>query len=569
MRTTAGVRTSAPRLVVAALALLAVVALRWPDVLRAPFVNDDFLFLDRTRAASLPSLWGFDGLAFHWWRPWSRETHYWAVQGLAGANPAVFHAVNAALWLAVVALFWAFVRRIAGGRAAAWAAAACASLAAWSLPLLWVAGVQDLWMLVWSLAALLAWSADRRALALGGYAMALLSKETAALLPAVLLAHDVLLARRPWREAIARALPFAVVALAWGALHPRLGGQLWRPVTLEHVDDPTRLSPPVAFARGLLVALNLDRVPVPMPDWGAIAFPALALAGALLVLAGALRPENEAPAPHPRAAVTRFALAWAAVGVAPLLLPGLGFHAYYASFAALGVLLALGAWAGGNAAVAGVTLALLAVLGTARDRTPSLDWGDAMYQRRAAALNAAMRDDLLRKLPEPGAHARIFFVRVPDRIGLVQGDAPALRVWYGDSTLRGGFYSAYRPRAAGEPRGADYFFRHDSLAGWVRVHAGEENLEAELALNPRWVTDHRSLAAAFVAAGDYAAAATEHEKIAGVLAASSDAAFDAAASWAAAGDTRRAMQWASEAARRPDARPEVVQAAREAGLLPR
>ena len=560
---------TAPRFVAAVAALLAVVALRWPDALRAPFVNDDFLFLDRTRAASLPSLWGFDGLAFHWWRPWSRETHYWAVQALAGANPAVFHAVNAALWLAVVALFWAFTRRVAGGRAAAWATAACASLAAWSLPLLWVAGVQDLWMLAWSLAALLAWSADRRALALAGYAMALLSKETAALLPAVLVAYDLLLARRSWREVAARVAPFAAVALVWAGLHPRLGGQLWHPVVLERVDDPTRLSPPLALARGLLVALNLDRVPAPIPDWSAIVFPALALAGALVVLAGALRPDGEDAAPHARGAVLRFSLAWAAVGVAPLLLPGLGFHAYYASFAALGVLLALSCVAGTNAAVTAVTLALLAVLGVARDRTPSLDWGDAMYQRRAAVWNAAMRDDLLKKLPRPGAHARVFFVRVPDRIGLVQGDAPALRVWYGDSTLRGGFYSTYRPRAAGEPAGQDYFFRHDSLGGWVRVRAGDENLAEELAFNPRWETDHRTLAAAFVNAGDYASAAMEHAKIAMVLEGSSDAAFDSAALDAAAGDTARALQWAREAARRPDARPEVVRAAREAGLLPR
>lgn len=562
-------RVTAPRLVAAVAALLAVVALRWPDALRAPFVNDDFLFLDRTRAASLPSLWGFDGLAFHWWRPWSRETHYWAVQAIAGANPAVFHAVNAALWVAVVALFWAFARRVAGGRAAAWAAAACASLAAWSLPLLWVAGVQDLWMLAWSLAALLAWSADRRALALGAYALALLSKETAALLPAALLAHDVLLARRSWRECATRMAPFAVVALAWAGLHPRLGGRWWHPVVLEHVDDPTRLSPPLALARGLLVALNLDRVPAPLPDWSAIAFPSLALAGALVVLAGALRPEGEDTPAHANGAVLRFSLAWAAVGVAPLLLPGLGFHAYYASFAALGVLLALAPWAGAHAAVTTVTLALLAALGVARDRTPSLDWGDAMYQRRAAVWNAAMRDDLLKKLPRPGAHARVFFVRVPDRIGLVQGDAPALRVWYGDSTLRGGFYSAYRPRAAGEPAGEDYFFRHDSLGGWVRVHAGDENLAEELAFKPRWETDHRTLAAAFVNAGDYAAAAKEHAKIAMVLENDSDAAFDAAASWAAAGDTARALQWAREAARRPNARPDVVRAAREAGLLPR
>jgi hypothetical protein len=340
-------------------------------------------------------------------------------------------------------------------------------------------------------------------------------------------------------------------------------------VVLERVDDPTRLPPLAALARGALVAANLDRVPAPLPGWSAAFAPALALFGALLVLAGALRPAQVAALPHAPRAIVLFGLAWAGEGLAPLLLPGLGFHAYYALFGALGLLLAASAFVGTRTPLVAATLAALALLGTARDRTPSLDWGDAMYQRRASAWHARMRDDLLRQLPAPGRHARLYFVRVPDRVGLLQGDAPALRVWYGDSTLRGGFYSAYRPRAAGAPAGADYFFRLDTLSGWVRVHPGPEDVGAALAGNPRWVTDHEALAAAFSTAGDFAAAAAEHAKLAQARPQLSEPAFDAAAAYALAGDEQAALRWASEAARLTDARPELVQAAREAGLLPR
>ncbi|MFN8586498.1 MAG: hypothetical protein U0704_01765 [Candidatus Eisenbacteria bacterium] len=556
----------------AAAALLAVLVLRWPDALHTPFLNDDYLFLDRTRDAALPALWGFGDLAFHWWRPWSRETHYWALQEVAGANAAAFHAANAVLWCAVLAAWWAVARRVAGAHAAAWAVAACAALAAWSLPLLWVAGVQDLWMLLWSLLAMLAWGADRRAPALACWVLAMLSKETAAPLPAVLLAYDLMLEQRRARVALRRIAPFVALALVWAIAHPRLGGVLLRDVVVEHAHDPTRLSPGLALLRGKLVALNADRWPDPVHGWAALAGPALALTVALVVLAGALRgvpAARRAPAPFARADVARFALAWAVAGLLPLLLPGLRFHAYYAAFAAFGVLLLVAPVLGAHAGVAAGSLAVLALLGTARDATPSHDWGEAAYQRRAAGFHRALRNDLLRKLPEPGAHARLYFVRVPDRVGLVQGDTPALRVWYDDPTLSGGFYSAYAPRVTGAPAGRDWFFRLDSLAGWIEVRAGAEDVLAAMAANPRWRTDHRTLAAMFAAAGDFTAAAIEHAKLAEALPLSSDDAFDAAAAWSAAGDSARALAWACTAAARPGARPELVAAAHDAGLLPR
>ena len=550
------------RLAAAASALLAAFQFRWGDALRLPFINDDFLFLDKTRAASLPSLWGFDRLAFHWWRPWSRETHYWAVQRLAGADPAVFHAVNAALWISILAVYWALVRRSAGAAAAGWALAAAAAMAAWGLPLLWVAGVQDLWMLLASLLALHAWASDRRGLAALAYAVALLSKETAALLPVVLFAWDVLLAQRRPREAMVRLLPLAAVAVLWAGLHPRLGGQFWQHVNLERAADTSRLSPLGALRRALLVPFNLDLWPGIGMDWKRGLGTGIVVAGTLLAMFWFLRPPgNPSPDTARARAHLRLGGVWALMGFAPLLLPGLGFHAYYTLFGSLGILFACAPFLCRNPWLASVSIAVLALLGGVRDHAPTLDWGDAPYQRRAGALLQSMRVDLLAKLPSPAPHTRFFFVRVPDRVGFLAADAPALRVWYADPTVSGGYYSAYAPRAAGTPAGEDRFFRLDSLAGWIPVIAGGEDVPAALAANPRWERDHLALGQAFAAAGDWRAAATEYEKLARAFPANPSHAFDTAASWSEAGDLTAAYRWLVEAARRPGATHEMRAAA--------
>lgn len=548
------------RLAAAAGALLVAFQLRWGDSLKLPFINDDFLFLDRTRAASLPALWGFEGLAFHWWRPWSRETHYWAVQRLAGADAAVFHAVNAALWIGVLVAFWALVRRTSGGRAAAFALAGAAAMSAWGLPLLWVAGVQDLWMLLASLLTLHAWASGRRGWAALGYALALMSKETAALLPVMLGVWDIALGRQPWRRALLRLAPVLAIGVVWAGLHPRLGGQWWHPQSLEPTVDDSRLPPLVALARALGVAVNLD------VGWaGAFEVRRALLIGAtsgiaLTILHALLRPAP-APAPAGRLAVAACGAVWALLGFAPLLLPGLGFHAYYALFGALGVWFAIAAFAPPRAELASAVILALALLGGIRDHVPSLDWGDAPYQRRAGAFLEGMRADLVRKVPAPAPHTRFYFVRVPDRVGFMAGDGPALRVWYGDPTLQGGFYSAYRPRPAGASAGVDRFFRLDSLSGWVEVIRGAEPLAPALAANPRWELDHLALGQALAAGGDWAAAAGEFEKLARAFPANASHAFDAAVSAGQAGDLGRAYEWLAEAARRPGATAEMLAAA--------
>jgi hypothetical protein len=266
--------------------------------------------------------------------------------------------------------------------------------------------------------------------------------------------------------------------------------------------------------------------------------------------------------------VGALALAWWGCGTLPLLLPGLGWHAYYAQFAALGAWLGLGRLlARPNPFTLGL-LIVLAAIGAGRAATPSEDWGEAAYQRRAGAFVREIRDRLLGAYPRMEPHARLWFVRLPNNVGFLAGNGPVVRVWYQDPTLEAGYYSAYRARAEGEPAGPDHFFRMDEAGQFMEVKqsaADDTSAAAALAderVNPRFRTDRLALATALAQGSDWRGAAAEFRRLAIAYPESSGFAFDAATAYMQAGDTVTALQWFREAARRPGAPPEVVEAAR-------
>ncbi len=551
--------------------LAAVAAFRWSDAPRLPFLNDDYLFLDKAARTSFFDLWGFRELAFHWWRPWSRELHYWALSRAFGAHEPAFHVANALLWLAALGLYAALARRAVGGRAAVVATLGAAAMAAWDLPLLWAAGAQDLWMIAWSLAALLAWASDRRAWAALAFALALASKETAALLPVVAIAWDVGVARRAPVAALRRAWPLALLTLAWAAVHPVLGGRLWQGAFTPLPPSPAAIPAWLVPLRAVGLLASADAWPAPQAGWPVAllrgAGPALLLAGAAWWTARreAARTTRDVHGTSMRA-LAALAAAWAAAGWAPLLQPGLGWHAYYGLFGALGAWLLMGAWLAKRPAVAGAAVAAVALLGAARADTPSADWGDAWYQRRAGYFVARMRDHLRALHPSWPAHSRLWFSELPNNVGFLSGDGPALRVWYADPTLRAGFQSAWRPRAAGESAGEDYFFRADSLRGWIEMRTGAEDAALAERENPRWSEDQQSLATLLLERGDAPRAAAMYRKVADARPRDAEPAYNVGVAMLAAGDTLRASQWFAEAARRPDVNARVRAAAREAGL---
>lgn len=499
--------------------LAAFLAVQYPDAPAIPFTNDDYIFLDKTRTASFASLWGFEGLTFHYWRPWSRELHYWAVQRAFGAREWPFHLANLALWIGVIAAYFALARRLAGARAAAVATAGVVAMASWAVPVLWVAGVQDLWMMLWALLSLGAFVRGANAFAIAAFALALLSKETAAVVPAVALAHAIVIERRRMPDALRRTAPLWAVTLVWAAVHPLLGGRLWTGLEPETIPG---LHPPflTLVLRCVLALASLDVWPA--PDRASFAWRALLgaalMAGFVLWMSRRPAPAAHEPAaagaradaPSARRGLIAFAAAWAVIGWLPVLMPWLGWRAYYSLIGAFGAWLAIAVLLAPHLRAAAAVVAIAAAIGAAAADTPSRDWSTAWYRRRAGAFLAFMRDDLKRKAPAPPPHTRMFFSGVPNDVGFVTRGAPALRQWYGDGTLSGDFLGDYAARTADAPPGEDWFFRYDSLGGWVSIvpepPAAARGLTAE--------ADQRDVAAALVRSREWASAARRWERLA-------------------------------------------------------
>lgn len=539
---------------------------------RVPFINDDYVFLDLTRAMPWRGVWAPHLLwVGRYYRPWSRELHYWTLQHLFGVREGPFHGASFALWLGVLLLYYLLVRRLAGTRAAGVATAGAAALAAWGLPVVWAAGAQDLWMLLFAVASLLLFVQGRALPAALAYALALLSKETAALLPVIALAFAVLVGRRPFREGLRRAAPLFVVGAVWAALHPQLGGRLWHLSEWPAVRGETG---PLRAALGTLLAVvNLDGLPRPEFGWrgpllvgapGALALAALAW----WALRAPREPETDTGA-GPRLAAA--AGVWAVTGWLPLLLPSIGWHAYYGLFGMLGAWLLLGTLLARRRALVLGLVAALALLRATQAATVSRDWGDEWYQRRAAEFIGFMRHDLLAKLPAPPRHSRLYFSDVPSNVGFLQGDGPALRVWYGDSTVRGGLLSQYRVRPAGSPPGPDRFFRFDSTAGWIEIRWPRGVLAVRGDAAERFREDHERLAIALSRGENWPAAAAEYAKLATIYPDSVTYAYYAGLATLAGGDSAAARAWLGRAADLPGADEEIRAAARElqrSGLHP-
>jgi hypothetical protein len=551
------------------LVLLAVVLVtQYGHGLRAAFVNDDYIFLDKTRAASFTSLWAPRDLLFHYYRPWSRELHFAVLQRLFGPRETPFHVVSFVLWLVVMGLWYTTARRFSGVPAAAVAVACTASSSGWTVPILWASGAQELWMLLFGLLVLQALGRGATGWATAALLGALLSKETAAVLPAVALLQLRLLERVGWGTVLRRTAPLWAVTAVWSIWHPLLGGRLWHPI---HEPSLPGVHPAAASIATRTLLSLFDLTPWPRPESGfgpalRLALPAVAaLVGLCAWGLRNRRPHADAERTEGRPsakAVAAFGGCWALLGWLPLGLPSIAWRSHYALLGLLGAWLAIAVWLVRRPALALAMTVTLALLRAAVADTPTRDWSSEWYRRRAGAFMEHLRADLLRKLPSPPSHSRMFFVLVPSDVGFLAGDAPALRVWYRDPTLRGGFYTDYRPRAAGDPEGPDYFFRYDSTTGWVPVVRGPEDAAATRRANPRWSRDHGMLARTLAAADDWLGAAAEYVKLAAAESLAVDWAFDAGVCYETLGDSAAAAAWYARAAARPGADDDVRARAR-------
>jgi len=539
-------------------------------------VGDDYRWIEKARTSAWTALLAPRGLFKSFYRPWSRELHFAVLDRTFGLSPAPYHAVNLTLTFAALALGFVWMRRIAGAAIAAVAVAAIATLTPWQLLNDWASGSQDLWMIAWSLAALLAAQVGRGGWAAVAFALALLSKETAAAVPLIALAEGAIVRRRNARGLAADLAPMLVVLLAWAAVHPLLGGALWyaRPGVGPRAPGP---SPPFAWLwRSTLGSLDLDERPQPDAGWGGALLAAIPVAlalGAFVWTAGfrrdaGLRGRTDAHAPGPgavpRARIAAFGVACALAGWLPLAFPALGWHAYYALFGAMGAWLALATVIERSRPAVLASVLLLATLSAARADTPSEDWSTGWFQRRAATFLEVTHADLMRLHPRLPLRSRLFFTAVPAGSGLIPGgeESPPLRVWYSDSTLQAAYLSHYAPRPAEDTVGRDYFFRFDSRRGWIEIAAGEERDAAAHGDDPAWRRDHEQLAGCFAQAGDWPRAEREYGKLAVATPEDATYAFDAGLCACEGGQGEAARRWFERAASLPGADSTMMAAAR-------
>ena len=145
-------------------------------------------------------------------------------------------------------------------------------------------------------------------------------------------------------------------------------------------------------------------------------------------------------------------------------------------------------------------------------------------------------------------HARLYFSDVPQDVGIGHDwFQSAFEIWYRDTTIRAGFLSSYRPRAAAEPAGPDLFFRFVPPARWVEIVAGPEDVARASAADPGWADHHRRLALTFGGAGDWTRAAGEVAKLASTFPGDPQYALNLAYCLERAGDDAGARRWMARA----------------------
>jgi hypothetical protein len=497
--------------ILAVLALFA--ALAYAPELGLPFVGDDYVFLDETANAPFTSLWSLENTAFRRYRPWSREVHFWTVQQLAGLSPLAFRLVGLFLWLLCFLLYLNLLERFLPRGTARLATLGAASMAMWGTPVLWISGSQDLWMLVFGLLFLVLLASRRDSLMPAALALALLSKETAAVLPLVGIWYSITIQRESWKRAAARLLPSLGVAALWFVLHPTLRQRVLQPMPVDQ-EFGNRPSQLVVAVKNILATVNLSVVPNPTEVGSSDVARALLGAGVLgfgawLALRKSKPPEETRTSPRKRDVIV-FLAGWAVIGWLPTHVPAIGWHAYYGCFGALGVWALIAIFLSERRALAISILAALALFRAADAKTLTWDWGNEWYLRRAGSLLAAIEHKLKELHPTLPPSTRLFLGRLPNNIGLVAGRSAAVRIWYRDTTLTADFYSNYRPRSR---PGQDLFFRFDTLQVLTEVVSGPSVDAHERAVNPEWGEDHVKLAMLFLGAGEPARAADEFEKV--------------------------------------------------------
>jgi hypothetical protein len=328
--------------------------------LLSPFFGDDYFHIERaadlrdalTKGWVLPieqvgAWWTTPGLSVEYFRPLV-VLSFAADRAVYGSFAAGYHLTNLLLHIATTLLLWRIARHVLGPGFAAWAAAALFALhPAHTVAIGWISGRTDVLATLFYAAGFLLYlegqarrsargSLPWLALACVAFALALLAKEMAITLPAVVLAH-ALLARRAdpgaghttsFAQRLVAPLALGVVALGYLAVRVRvLGGFHAPPVPFAyHLGDPGLLlhlvTAPLLYLADLVVFVPPDPMAT-LPFWTSHPLLLTAfLAVVLFTFAGTMKKA-------PTRAIAFWGLAWMGITVLPVLMLTMGEHFLY------------------------------------------------------------------------------------------------------------------------------------------------------------------------------------------------------------------------------------------------
>jgi hypothetical protein len=201
------------------------------------FVRDDReLLLDGSRLRAPGTLlhvlasdyWSAAGGESGLWRPCAVFT-LWVDGNLSGWSPAWFHAANALAHGVTTALLVLAVAACGGGALAMWLAGLWfAVMPAHVESVAWIVGRTDIWCALFTLAALILARGGPAARRAGPafFALALLSKESAATMAPVFAVSAWITAKGSWSAWLRALAPYAAVLAVWASFHALLAPAL-------------------------------------------------------------------------------------------------------------------------------------------------------------------------------------------------------------------------------------------------------------------------------------------------------------------------------------------------------
>jgi len=331
------VRIAVPPILVAAVLSIPVLGLG--------YFWDDFVFLDRVQSHPLAAFGPEPGVFY---RPLPRALYFWPLAGLGSSGAIAAHLANLLLLALSIYLLVSLVRDLGGDRAGALAGLLFAGLAPVAGLVAWASGSQDLFAILFTLAALRLRSRGRMLGSGIAMAAALLSKETAVCAIPALVLWDWIVGKKPARTG-AGALAFGGLALAWALLHPGIRALAVRGFEREPRAYVGFANLAVSEYHARHYGLALANAPgAPGAAIGASAMPgwtpgqwAIVVAAIAIALVGLLRsPRGETGLSLPRAALLAALLTLPALALPSLMIQR--WAAYFVCMPALGVALLVG-----------------------------------------------------------------------------------------------------------------------------------------------------------------------------------------------------------------------------------